>query len=598
MAKHRIFTLTTVFKLIIIFLLSNTIILIGNPLGYSQPEKYVAEIRGLPSDNLSSSSNKMAKNVTVSVQIAGESKFVGRQALSGASVGESSKRMPEPGEPNSTEVIHARKQSELLTHSAAGISYLKGKRIVTVNGSQIEGLLATGPTSNITNRTSAGQSNVVAGMTPRTLSVGPKFGGLNQLQGGAVPPDPTLAVGPQHVIQMVNTAGLIFLKDGEPANNPFRLDSFFAAPGHDIFDPVLIYDKSTGRFFASIVDQTDDTVRIAVSASNNPLDNWMPPLKFRFNTNGNICPDQAFIGVSSDKLVISANLFTPSCRGQNQYSGSQQVIVNKADLLSSNLRPPYVSTLDPSLVGFSMRPVKSFTAGPDINLVSLGPGGNGPDYGHFVKMIKYKGQAPNIQVVGPTLIPIQILILPPGAKQIGTNLPLDPEVGRLQSAYMTPDSKFIWLASMDGCIPKGSSENTVRSCLRLIQIDTNTNVAAQDFPFSVFSPDMDLIYPSLAVSASGDMIVAFGISSENIPPSLAATQEPGGGHSDDIGDVTVITRGLSSEMSNYCKQSCPYGDYQGNAIEFDPTDDHSVWVTGQVMLQSDIWGTFIAKLTY
>ena len=74
-----------------------------------------------------------------------------------------------------------------------------------------------------------------------------------------------------------------------------------APPATDkISDPNIVFDNSSKRFFASLMHQSNESIRVAVSAPNDPKSAWKV-VNFKV---GN-CPDQPFIGVSSDKVAIS-----------------------------------------------------------------------------------------------------------------------------------------------------------------------------------------------------------------------------------------------------------------------------------------------------
>src|SRR5581483_8220508 len=86
---------------------------------------------------------------------------------------------------------------------------------------------------------------------PRAAAPGagvPGFEGLANrdnatLRGISVlPPDATLAVGPDHVVELVNGVGRITTKAGEPLSS-FSLRSFFGVePGFGESDPTVLYD--------------------------------------------------------------------------------------------------------------------------------------------------------------------------------------------------------------------------------------------------------------------------------------------------------------------------------------------------------------------
>ena len=149
------------------------------------------------------------------------------------------------------------------------------------------------------------------------------FSGLSSSQSdGYYPPDPSLAVGPTHLVEMVNRQGAVWYKQNNETIFRFRLDQFFMSGSDDINDPKIIFDTSSKRWFSSISDSTDNSVHIGVSVTENPLDDWYI-YRFPFSN----CPDQPYIGLSNDKLVVSANTYKLHCKGG--YGGDNSPLPQK-----------------------------------------------------------------------------------------------------------------------------------------------------------------------------------------------------------------------------------------------------------------------------
>ena len=69
-------------------------------------------------------------------------------------------------------------------------------------------------------------------------------------ESGGIPPDPHLAVGPNHVIAVINSSFKIFDKSGNLLKS-IDADDFFSAilPNAGTFDPQVIYDHFENRWF-------------------------------------------------------------------------------------------------------------------------------------------------------------------------------------------------------------------------------------------------------------------------------------------------------------------------------------------------------------
>lgn len=110
-----------------------------------------------------------------------------------------------------------------------------------------------------------------------------------QASSGWRPPDPVLAVGPKHVLEVVNSGFTIFTKDGGLERAYTDLETFFtplrnATPipctvaNCFVFDPRVTYSQAHGKFVMFALARDDFNLRsylfFAISTTNNPLGTW------------------------------------------------------------------------------------------------------------------------------------------------------------------------------------------------------------------------------------------------------------------------------------------------------------------------------------
>ena len=110
---------------------------------------------------------------------------------------------------------------------------------------------------------------------------------------------------------MVNLAYRIYNKTGNTLapGSDLGLNGLFRTNASRISDPNIVFDNSSKRFFASLIDISNQSVKVAVSAPNDPNPSTWNVFNFRIGQ----CPDQPFITVSSNKVAISFNTFTSDC---------------------------------------------------------------------------------------------------------------------------------------------------------------------------------------------------------------------------------------------------------------------------------------------
>ncbi|MCW5935961.1 MAG: hypothetical protein KIT11_01470 [Fimbriimonadaceae bacterium] len=125
------------------------------------------------------------------------------------------------------------------------------------------------------------------------------------------PPDPDVAIGPDHIVAVVNDGIAFFNKDGTKtyeANMRFT-NGFWgqlSAIDNFIYDPEAFYDYSTGRFWVMATQGTGSRawVLVAVSDDSDPNGTWY---KYQFETSSQSGGfyDSPNFGVDENVLYIS-----------------------------------------------------------------------------------------------------------------------------------------------------------------------------------------------------------------------------------------------------------------------------------------------------
>src|SRR2546422_2162861 len=391
------------------------------------------------------------------------------------------------------------------------------------------------------------------------------------------PPDVQVAVGPSRVVEMVNVLGRVSTKQGVEVHT-FPLSTFFGVPSTDfISDPKVHFDTASGRWFASIADVTTGSVLLEVSATDDPTGSRSA---YRVSTITG-CADQPLLGFSDLVVIVSANDFSSCTSGNPSYLGVQYWVLNKTDLLSGALARTMSFGPDPTL--FSVHPVQSLLSATTQFMVSTGSGPTST-----LTLYAVTGVPPGLVLVTPQNLGIRATTVPPSAPQLGSRSTLDTADNRVQDAMWADDR--LWLALADGCIPAG--DNRVRSCVRLIEVDTANGTISQDFDLGISGKY--LFYPALRTDAADNLVVVFGYSSATEYPEMRVATRSVHDPPNTIGAPQVIRAGEGPEASGCPNNSvCRYGDYFGASQ--DPSDPGIVWVAGEYGTANG-WATFIAAM--
>ncbi len=417
-----------------------------------------------------------------------------------------------------------------------------------------------------------------------------------------VPPDPQLAAGPDRIIEMVNIKGRVFDKSGGVLST-FNLATLFGVPsGYINFDPKVIYDAASGRFFAAYVSLCDDSfgcgsdqgrLHFAVSTTNNPLGTW----NTYFTAIANDFQDYPGIGVTDDKVTISYNRFdidsppgpdlSPGCFAISGYCGVQTLVIQKSDLLAGIAATTFLTAADTS--HFTVRPAHSLTPVTTQYMASVTV-----DFATAVHLWQVTGTPSGGNVIVSDIAhpAISSLQTPPDAQQGGTSELVTTNDNRILDAVWR--NNRMWLSANGACVPVGDS--TTRSCLKLIEVNTQTNVIVQDFLFG--SPGLYYYFPAIRTDANANLHVVYSRSGAG---EFVQTRVAGRLNTDPANTMsgdTLLKAGEIAYVENPLLDSSPYrwGDYMGAAV--DPTDSSLVWVVGEYA-KSDAferWGTWIGKL--
>jgi PKD repeat protein len=408
---------------------------------------------------------------------------------------------------------------------------------------------------------------------------------LDGMPGVTSPADPSLDVGPNHVIQMINGTGgstfKIWDKSGNVIQNSTTFDNFMNSaslngnPGWGgAGDPIVIYDQRADRWLLTEFSSSGNNLYVAVSTAADPTGSY-----YTYTINMPSFPDYPKYSVWENEYVITANL-----------GSSDIVALPRADMLAG------VSTNAQKFTQANFGTI-GFQASTPVNL----DGTTVPPVGTPSMVMRMTDDAWN------------------GASADAL------EIWELDIDWTTPSNSSFTLTSTLGvssfdtglcgytsfsCIPQpgtntildplrellmnrihyrnfGTHESIV--CCHSIDLDGNdwagvrwyelrrsggTSGTWTVYQEGTYSPDSDHRWmPTIGLSATGNIGLAYNVSSSTTFPSLRYT---GRKECDPLGSMTesetVIVAGTQSNGSNR------WGDY--NALGLDPTDGETFWMTG------------------
>jgi hypothetical protein len=424
------------------------------------------------------------------------------------------------------------------------------------------------------------------------------------------PPDPWIAVGPDHVIQAVNTTLRFSDRSGAQLQQVELVDFFdLVFPGYEAvaFDPRVIYDSLHGRWIAitthfdcetDFADVGTGWIDIAISQSANPMGAW-EVLYLGFSE---AIPDYPGIGTSTDKVALSSNIFsivpTP---GEGLGCGGGGFLGTELDVMAWS-----------QLVGTGDVNVDFFFSGGDFanNYFTWRPAVQTPATTATVFVVAQSGANDDVAYATITGNPatgttamsaianlttnnvIADFDLPPPPKQPGTGAPGDPTT--IAAAVDERPTDAVWqgshlaFVSTYPCDPAGGIAE-LRDCVRVSELATTTAIptALQDFLIS--EEGADLYMGGVGFAGNGDLHAVWTRSSAD--PGDYASSYAAHQLVTDSANRMSAPQLLKAGLGNY--DGVRWGDYVG--VAQDPQVPNAVWQANQYAPAVG-WATHVSQL--
>ena len=401
-------------------------------------------------------------------------------------------------------------------------------------------------------------------------------------EGDVIPPDTMGAVGPNHLVSLLNSDFGVFDKTTGAVLQKIPLQSFWGSlgtkagqPAHFPFDTKVLYDTSSDRFVAVTLgglSAPGSWVMIAVSSTSNPLDPWDKwAIDADLDDNAiqtNNSADYPGLGVDQFNIYVTANMFDNTDAGQY---GKVWVIPKTQLLTNPGSTIAWFEFHGPFLSGFSRQPAHTFGTAPAEYLVS-----EGSSTQLLLTRIDNTSGTPVMHPPASVLIAQYSSPDPfPGAPQLGIGNTIDTSDTRVLNVVYRNGS--VW-AIHHVVGPSGKVE--------VAWYRINPGTGTVESQGRVNDPNRWYYYPSIAVNKDNVAAIGFSGSSTTeyvggyytfIPPS-SGTAEP----------VALLNAGEAPYSKTFGGSENRWGDFSATMI--DPTDDTSFWTLQEYAMTHD---TFI-----
>jgi hypothetical protein len=392
-------------------------------------------------------------------------------------------------------------------------------------------------------------------------AVGPQFATISNT--GWTPPDPSLAVGPDHVVVTVNQSIAFYTKAGTLQFSTILgsqgSPGFFESVGASTFtfDPKCFYDHLTGRFVVMCPEfytPNQAWITIAVSDDSDPNGVW-----YKYRTNAVVTIgsttywwDYPGFGYDQNAFYVTCNLFSLS---GNSFGGVGFRIFDKTPMLSG--APVTFSTLTSTSLS-SVQSAQHFGSPQSPYFVSV--------TGTSTVQIT----AVRNPLTTPSLVTTSVTV-PSYSSQPSSPVAGGDTVGAIGNRMMNAVWRDGRLAATHAIGSGG------RSLARWYEFNTN-NWPTSGSVTLIQSGNIDpggtfnTFFPAIYSNRHGDLGIVVGRSSSTTQVAVGVA---GRKQSDALGTMGALTIAKAGEANNAGR----WGDYYDMAV--DPNNDSTFWAIGE-----------------
>ncbi|MGB2957534.1 MAG: FlgD immunoglobulin-like domain containing protein [Bacteroidota bacterium] len=420
------------------------------------------------------------------------------------------------------------------------------------------------------------------------------FAGIGDI-GAFIPPDPDVAVGPNHLMGVVNISFRIWDRDGNVLKTIDGWDWFATTapmvnPQNPPFDPQIIYDHFAERWIMTWDHQPDTLshVLISVSDDSDPMGtwyNWSLPARMVGDSLTPTWADYPQLGFDSEALYVTSNNFLFA----SGFSHTLVRIVPTAQLYQNTAGAitytDFWSLRDPDNLGtliFAIQPAQQFDTPGKQYLLSLS---------RFTPQTYYTLWTISNPLTSPTItatnIPVVQYSRPPDADQLGGSTTLiEPGGDRFENQPIYRDSSLWSVHSI------ASGPGNAYSAVRYVRLNPHTETVLEDAAMGL--DGFWHMWPALMVDANKNVVVTYSRSglTEFAGAFVSGRKE---GDPPGLSPSLALKPGEANYVKTFASGRNRWGDYMG--IAMDPTDSTAIWVhTEYAASPANTWGNWVGKI--
>lgn len=418
------------------------------------------------------------------------------------------------------------------------------------------------------------------------------FHGISQTT--LTPPDCDIAVGPQHVVVVVNSDYAVF----DYCGNQLAAGDLGDLAGYDyfLFDPKVIYDEWDDRWLISFAARDTPNqigyIRLVISSGSEPpgIGNYWWYTYNWSGSSGGWWGDYPDLGFDADAVYITTNDFNWS--NPAVFQRARITVLDKTEIYNSagSVRHDFYAMTNPGdgTLAFALRPAEMKSDPGEYYLVSSKPGG-----ASFLSWFEILGTPSTTLTLNSYSIPCGTYDNPPNMLQ-GDGTYADCGDARLLCAkyYLSR----LWTTHAQRINYTGGAGD--ESAIEVYIIDTVNRTIAQESGGWGGGADLFYCYPSVDFDPLDRGVVSFLRGGVSVYPEARFTDFSEGGS---FSSSALLAAGTDwkDDTSNAGTNADPYrlGDYNGCDLNRDG-DNRTLWFFGHRAVTNGDWDTHVGAVCY
>jgi len=460
------------------------------------------------------------------------------------------------------------------------------------------------PETSSTPRTSLLSTVVVSGIT---ATVNTNFTGASLENNGFIPPSPNGAVGQNQIVELLNGSYTVYDKSTAQLKDSSTLNNFWQNAGVNVegafaYDPRILYDPSTGRWFASSEDNfkglsstgkpVGNNFLIAVSNDSNPLDGWKAysipsdPSSSTYTTSR--WADFDTLGLNGSNVTLSANMLPITTASTT----TTILTLNKSDLLNEVATPNSTMFQNNPNTGYSLQPAVDTSYGS----------GNQPLLSAYNTLQGYFRQANVLGTPNASTAATLSFNTPHNGFIQGTGYsePLLARQPNGDNSIYTNDSRLSSTIIKQGNdlwgVRNVLDPKTGADALNWFELNATTNQVIQEGLIADPTGQQDYYFGSLAINSQGKLVIGFSCSGPALSISSCAVIGTTTGGVTSFNSPIILIQGTGNYNVTHGGTANRWGDYSSTVLDPSDPTGNTFWTFQEFVNGDNNWSTQISEI--